>query len=54
MVLHGNSIGDNAKGSSSAMILTVSLASGHYAATMNTLKYGNLVGVAGGNRKIIR
>lgn len=51
MVLHGHFLGDNAKGSSSAMILTVSPASGHFAATMNTLKYGNLVGVAGGDKK---
>ncbi|PGH05505.1 hypothetical protein AJ80_08326 [Polytolypa hystricis UAMH7299] len=34
--------------SHSAMILTVSPSSGQLAATMNTLKYGNLVGVAGG------
>jgi hypothetical protein len=32
--------------SHSAMILTVSPATGQFAATMNTLKYGNLVGVA--------
>ncbi|EEP82332.1 conserved hypothetical protein [Uncinocarpus reesii 1704] len=34
--------------SQSAMILTVSPSSEQFAATMNTLKYGNLVGVAGG------
>nr|KMM72699.1 kinesin family protein [Coccidioides posadasii RMSCC 3488] len=33
--------------SQSAMILTVSPSFGQFAATMNTLKYGNLVGVAG-------
>jgi hypothetical protein len=31
----------------SAMILTISPSAGQFAATMNTLKYGNLVGVAG-------
>ena len=36
--------------SSSAMILTVSPSTEQYAATMNTLKYGNLVGVAGGDQ----
>lgn len=53
MVLRGHFLGDNTNGSSSAMILTVSPASAHFAATMNTLKYGNLVGVAGGDRKKI-
>lgn len=54
MVLSGHFLGnDDTKGSSSAMILTVSPASEHFAATMNTLKYGNLVGVAGGDRKKI-
>ncbi|KAF3922049.1 Kinesin-1 [Dactylellina cionopaga] len=34
----------------SAMILTVSPAAEQYAATMNTVKYGNLVGMAGGEK----
>jgi Kinesin motor domain len=34
----------------SAMILTVSPSSEQFAATMNTLKYGNLVGIASGDR----
>ncbi|EWC46735.1 hypothetical protein DRE_03980 [Drechslerella stenobrocha 248] len=34
----------------SAMILTVSPAAEQYAATMNTVKYGNLVGMAGGEQ----
>ncbi|EPS44246.1 hypothetical protein H072_1745 [Dactylellina haptotyla CBS 200.50] len=34
----------------SAMILTVSPAADQYAATMNTVKYGNLVGMAGGDK----
>lgn len=38
------------KDSNSAMILTVSPSSEQFAATTNTLKYGNLVGVAGGER----
>ncbi|KAK6539648.1 hypothetical protein TWF694_009854 [Orbilia ellipsospora] len=33
----------------SAMILTVSPAADQYAATLNTVKYGNLVGIAGGD-----
>ncbi|KAF3907687.1 Kinesin-4 [Arthrobotrys entomopaga] len=33
----------------SAMILTVSPAADQYAATLNTVKYGNLVGMAGGD-----
>lgn len=36
--------------SHSAMILTVSPSSEQFPATMNTLKYGNLVGVAGGEK----
>jgi hypothetical protein len=35
----------------SAMILTVSPAEDQFAATVNTLKYGNLVAVAGGVEK---
>lgn len=35
----------------SAIILTVSPSSEQFSATMNTLKYGNLVGVAGGDNK---
>ncbi|EXJ68480.1 uncharacterized protein A1O5_08273 [Cladophialophora psammophila CBS 110553] len=36
--------------SSSAMILTISPSAEQYTATANTLKYGNLVGVAGGDQ----
>ena len=36
--------------SHSAMILTVSPSSSEFAATMNTLKYGNLVGAAGNSK----
>jgi hypothetical protein len=50
MVLRGHFQGSDAKDSYSAMILTVSPSSGQYAATMNTLKYGNLLGLAGGER----
>lgn len=52
MALRGHFLSsDSTNGIYSAMMLTVSLASAHFAATMNTLKYGNLVGVAGGNEK---
>lgn len=40
---------DATKGGQSAMILTVSPSKTQFSATMNTLKYGNLVGEAGGN-----
>jgi hypothetical protein len=46
MVLREHFVGSE-KGSS-AMIVTVSPAEGQYAATMNSLKYGSLVGAAGG------
>ncbi|KXJ86619.1 P-loop containing nucleoside triphosphate hydrolase protein [Microdochium bolleyi] len=36
----------NAKGSSSAMVVTLSPAAGQFAATLNSLKYGSLVGAA--------
>ncbi|KAJ5293738.1 hypothetical protein N7508_008559 [Penicillium antarcticum] len=40
----------NSEDSHSAMILTVSPASSEFAATMNTLKYGNMVGAAGSSK----
>lgn len=49
MVLREHFLGSS-NDTQSAMILTVSPSSEQYAATMNTLKYGNLVGVAGGDR----
>ncbi|KAB8071094.1 P-loop containing nucleoside triphosphate hydrolase protein [Aspergillus leporis] len=52
MVLRDHFLGSNTSDSYSAMILTVSPSSEQYAATMNTLKYGNLVGVAGGEKKL--
>lgn len=51
MVLRDHFLGTNTTDSYSAMILTVSPSSEQFAATMNTLKYGNLVGVAGGEKK---
>ncbi|KAK2745405.1 hypothetical protein FQN57_003748 [Myotisia sp. PD_48] len=48
MVLREHFIGlDGLNKTHSAMILTVSPSSEQYAATLNTLKYGNLMGVAG-------
>ena len=44
MILRSHFLAQNA--ASSAMILTVSPAEAQFAATVNTLKYGNLVGVA--------
>ncbi|KAE8368535.1 P-loop containing nucleoside triphosphate hydrolase protein [Aspergillus caelatus] len=51
MVLRDHFLGTNTTDSYSAMILTVSPSSEQFAATMNTLKYGSLVGVAGGEKK---
>ncbi|OGM46585.1 kinesin family protein [Aspergillus bombycis] len=51
MVLRDHFLGTNTTDSYSAMILTVSPSSEQFAATLNTLKYGNLVGVAGGEKK---
>ncbi|KAF7596801.1 hypothetical protein BBP40_012400 [Aspergillus hancockii] len=51
MVLRDHFLGSNTSDSYSAMILTVSPSTEQFAATMNTLKYGNLVGVAGGEKK---
>ncbi|KAF5856147.1 hypothetical protein ETB97_007830 [Aspergillus alliaceus] len=51
MVLRDHFLGSNSSDSYSAMILTVSPSSDQFAATMNTLKYGNLVGVASGENK---
>ncbi|KAF3902456.1 Kinesin-4 [Orbilia brochopaga] len=48
MVLREHFLGS--EGGFSAMILTVSPAGEQYAATMNTVKYGNLVGMAGGEK----
>ncbi|KAF3936706.1 Kinesin-4 [Dactylella cylindrospora] len=48
MVLREHFLGS--EDGSSAMILTVSPAADQYAATMNTVKYGNLVGMAGGDK----
>ncbi|KAJ6261084.1 Kinesin-4 [Drechslerella dactyloides] len=48
MVLREHFLGS--EGGFSAMILTVSPAAEQYAATMNTVKYGNLVGMAGGEK----
>ncbi|PYI09404.1 P-loop containing nucleoside triphosphate hydrolase protein [Aspergillus sclerotiicarbonarius CBS 121057] len=50
MVLRGHFMGSSTVNSHSAMILTVSPSSEQFAATMNTLKYGNLVGLAGGDK----
>jgi hypothetical protein len=47
MVLREHLLSESEDRSSSAMILTVSPYSEQFAVTMNTLKYGNLVGVAG-------
>ncbi|BCS28041.1 kinesin family protein [Aspergillus puulaauensis] len=47
MVLRGHFEARGCKGSYSAVILTASPAADQYAATANTLKYGNLVGMAG-------
>lgn len=54
MVLRGHFLSNDTKGSYSAMILAVSPSLEHSAATMNTLKYGNLVGVAGVDKKRTR
>ncbi|KAK2810684.1 hypothetical protein FQN50_002727 [Emmonsiellopsis sp. PD_5] len=51
MVLRNHFLSNNTKDSHSAMILTASPSSEQFAATMNTLKYGNLVGVAGERKK---
>lgn len=51
MVLRSHFLGSNADESYSAMILTALPSSEQFVATMNTLKYGNLVGVAGGDKK---
>lgn len=52
MVLRGHFLGnDSTKGGSSAMMLTVSFASGHFPAIMNTSEYENLVGMAGGEKR---
>lgn len=47
MVLRGHFEARGSKGSYSAVVLTASPAADQYAATANTLKYGNLVGMAG-------
>ncbi|KAF9888644.1 hypothetical protein FE257_008402 [Aspergillus nanangensis] len=51
MVLRSHFLGSNMEDSYSAMILTVSPSSAQFSATMNTLKYGNLVGAAGSEMK---
>ena len=51
MVLRGHFMGSSDADSYSSMILTVSSSSEQFSATMNTLKYGSLVGVAGQNKK---
>lgn len=51
MVLRGHFEARGSKDSYSAVILTASPAVDQYAATANTLKYGNLVGMAGGSKK---
>ncbi|KAL4928091.1 kinesin family protein [Aspergillus undulatus] len=50
MVLRGHFESSGMADSYTAMILTASPESSQFAATMNTLKYGNLVGVAGGDK----
>ncbi|KAL2796670.1 P-loop containing nucleoside triphosphate hydrolase protein [Aspergillus keveii] len=50
MVLRGHFEPNGTVGSYTAMILTASPEVSQYPATMNTLKYGNLVGVAGGDK----
>ncbi|PWY69640.1 P-loop containing nucleoside triphosphate hydrolase protein [Aspergillus sclerotioniger CBS 115572] len=54
MVLRAHFMGSRTVKSHSAMILTVSPSAEQFAATMNTLKYGNLIGVAGSDKKAAR
>ncbi|KAL2432886.1 hypothetical protein ABEF95_003840 [Exophiala dermatitidis] len=51
MILRSHFVATATGKGQSAMILTVSPAEQQFIATMNTLKYGNLVGVAGGTKK---